>query len=169
MSDWVVLLPMAEFAYNNSRTTATAHLPFYANYGHHPNSGTSQPRTDTLPVSSKACGHWMMDIYDDCQRTLEQSRETTKMYADRDRTEAPKYSKGDLVMLSGKNIRNRCPCKKLDHKLHGPFEITEIISVTAVRLNPEHMENSQSFPRLPVRTFCPGKPRGSFRKSLRSR
>jgi hypothetical protein len=135
MSDWVELVPMAEFAYNNSRTTATGHSPFYANYGFHPNSGTSQPRTDTLPVSSKAYGHWMTAIHDDCRDTLEKTRETMKKYADRDRAEPPKYSKGDLVMLSGKNIRTRRPCKKLDHKLHGPFEITEVISETAMRLN----------------------------------
>jgi hypothetical protein len=54
MSDGVELVPVAEFAYNNNRTTATGHSPFYANYGFHPNSGTSYPRTDTLPVSSKA-------------------------------------------------------------------------------------------------------------------
>jgi hypothetical protein len=135
MSDWVELVPMSEFAYNNSRTTATGHLLFYANYGFHPNSGTSQPRTDTLPVSSKAYGHWITAIHDDCRDTLEKTCETMKKFADRDRTELPKYSKGDLVMLSGKNIRTRRPCKKLDHKLHGPFEITEVISETAICLN----------------------------------
>jgi hypothetical protein len=91
MRDWVELLPMAEFASNNSRTTATGHLPFYANYGFHPNSGVTQPRTDTLLVSSKAYGHWMMAIHEDCPETLEKSREVMKRYADRDHTEAPKY------------------------------------------------------------------------------
>jgi hypothetical protein len=135
MSDGVELVPMGEFAYNNSRTTATGHSPFYANYGFHPNSGTCQPRTDTHPVSFKAYGHWMTALHDDCCDTLEKMRETMKKYADRDRAEPPKYSKGDLVMRSGKNIRTRRPCKKLDHKLHGPFEITEVISETAMRLN----------------------------------
>jgi transposase InsO family protein len=40
MNDSVELMPMAEFAYNNSRTTTTGHSPFYANYGFNPNSGT---------------------------------------------------------------------------------------------------------------------------------
>jgi hypothetical protein len=135
MSDWVELVPMAEVAYNNSRTTATRHSPFYANYRFHPNSGISQLRTDTLPVSSKPYGHWITAIHDDCRHTLETTHETIKKYADRDRAEPPKYSKGDLVMISGKNIRNRRPCKKLDHKLHGPFEITEVISETVMHLN----------------------------------
>jgi len=34
--DWVNLLPMAEFAYNNSVTTGNGMSPFYANYGFHP-------------------------------------------------------------------------------------------------------------------------------------
>jgi transposase InsO family protein len=33
MDNWVRLLPMAEFAYNNSVTQATSMSPFFANYG----------------------------------------------------------------------------------------------------------------------------------------
>jgi hypothetical protein len=135
MNDWVELVPMAEFAYNTTRTTTSGHSPFYANYRFDPNSGTSQPRTDTLAVSSQAYGHWMMAIHDGCRDTLEKMRETMKKYADRDRAEPPKYSKGDLVMLSGNHIQTGRPCKKLDHKLQGTFEITEVISETAMRLN----------------------------------
>jgi len=34
--DWVHLLPMTEFAYNNSTTMASGMSLFYANYGFHP-------------------------------------------------------------------------------------------------------------------------------------
>jgi hypothetical protein len=77
----------------------------------------------------------MKAIYEDCLTKLEESRECMQKFVDRNRTEAPNYSKGDLVMLSGRNIRIRRPCKKLDHKLHGPLEITESISESTVRLN----------------------------------
>jgi hypothetical protein len=70
MSDWIKLVSMAEFAYNNSRTTATRYSLFCANLGFHPNSSTSPLRTDTLPVVSKAYSHWMMVIHDDCHETL---------------------------------------------------------------------------------------------------
>jgi hypothetical protein len=133
-SDWVELLPLAEFAYNNSKTTATGYSPFYANYGYNPASGTAIPRTDILPVHSKAYRHWMKAIHDDCEETLEKPRDQMKRYADDNRIETPNYKRGDLVMLNGKNIRSRRPCKKLDHKLHGPFEIQDIISKHAVRL-----------------------------------
>jgi len=56
--DWVSLLPMAEFAYNNSITNTTGISPFYANYRFHPN--TMNP-TAVLPLNSAsfAYGHWM--------------------------------------------------------------------------------------------------------------
>jgi hypothetical protein len=77
----------------------------------------------------------MKAIHDDYLTKLEESHESMKKLGDRNRTKVPNYSKGDLVMLSGKNIRTRRPCKKLDHELHGPFEIAEIISKSAVCLN----------------------------------
>src|SRR3978361_386865 len=41
-NDCVSLLPMAEFAYNNSITAGTGLFPFYANYGFHP-TATNPP------------------------------------------------------------------------------------------------------------------------------
>jgi len=34
--DWSQLLPLAEFVYNNAKSTSTGTSPFYANYGRHP-------------------------------------------------------------------------------------------------------------------------------------
>ena len=54
--DWVDLLPLAEFAYNNSTTTATGMSPFFANYGWHP--AANHPReTQALHPASKAYAH----------------------------------------------------------------------------------------------------------------
>jgi hypothetical protein len=135
MSDLVDLVPMAEFAYNNSRTTATGHSLFYVNYGFYRNSGTSQTRTDTLPVSSQAYGHWTMAIHDNFCNTLENTHDTMKNYADSDRAERPKYSKCGFVMLSAQNIRTHRPCKNLDHKVHGPVKVTTVSSETSMHLN----------------------------------
>ena len=35
-NDWVRLLPMAEFAYNNAKNASTGHTPFKLNCGYHP-------------------------------------------------------------------------------------------------------------------------------------
>ena len=34
--NWIDLLPLAEFAYNNTIQDSTKQTPFFANYGHHP-------------------------------------------------------------------------------------------------------------------------------------
>jgi hypothetical protein len=86
------------------------------------------------PLASQASAHWMMAIYDNCGETLEKTHKTMK-YMDRDRADLPKYSKGTLVMVSRNNIRTPQCYKKLDLKLHGPFEITQVLSVTAVYPN----------------------------------
>jgi hypothetical protein len=47
-TDWVELLPLAEFAYNNTITTAHGMTPFHANYGYHPSSGSAPPMHHVL-------------------------------------------------------------------------------------------------------------------------
>ena len=42
-SDWSKLLPLAEFAYNNSKHSATTLSPFFANYGFHPQMSLLPP------------------------------------------------------------------------------------------------------------------------------
>jgi len=56
-----------------------------------------------------------------------------RRYTDLTRKEPPAYQVGDLVILSGRNIKTRYPSKKLDHKNHGPFQIEKIVSPLAVR------------------------------------
>jgi transposase InsO family protein len=53
MDDWVDLLPMAEFAYNNSVTGATGLSAVYANYGYYP-IPSNPPATAACNPASKA-------------------------------------------------------------------------------------------------------------------
>jgi hypothetical protein len=46
MDNWVRLLPMVEFAYNNSVTHATGMSPFFTNHGQHP--GWTNPSTTSM-------------------------------------------------------------------------------------------------------------------------
>jgi len=111
--DWVRLLPMAEFAYNNSTTTGNGMSLFYANYGFHP---TAMDPTSTEPLNpaSKDYAHWMNTVHDESWKGLEEAQERMRWYTDTARKEPPAYQIGDLVMLSGRNIKTRCPLRKLD-------------------------------------------------------
>ena len=131
--DWVRLLPMAEFAYNNSTTTGNGMSPFYANYGFHP-MAINPASTEPLNPASQVYTHWMSAVHDESRKGLEEAQERMRRYADPARKEPPAYQVGDLVMLNGRNIKTRRPSKKLDHKNHGPFQIEKIVSPLAVRL-----------------------------------
>jgi hypothetical protein len=76
-----VLLPLAEFAYNNSTTRAHGITPFYANYGYHPSSVTTPIETNILSGSSVAYGHWIKAVVENCKIELKNSRERMKKYA----------------------------------------------------------------------------------------
>jgi len=133
--DWVRLLPMAEFAYNNSVTTGNGISPFYANYGFHPRM-LNPPEESEEPVNpaSTVYAHWMKAIQDEARKGLEAAQDQMRQYTDPARKEPPAYQVRDLVMLNGRNIKTRQPSRKLDHKNHGPFQIEKIISPFAVRL-----------------------------------
>jgi len=43
----------------------------------------------------------------------------------------PTFKVGDWVMVNAKNIKTRCPMKKLDYKLHKKFRIKRLIGMNA--------------------------------------
>jgi len=131
--DWVRLLLMAEFAYNNSTTTGNGMSPFYANYGFHP-AAMDPASTEPLKPASQVDAHWMHTVHDKSRKGLEDAQEGMRQYTDPARKEPPAYQVGDLAMLNGCNIKTRCPSKKLDRKNNGPFQLEKIVSPSAVRL-----------------------------------
>jgi hypothetical protein len=74
MDDWVDLLPMAEFTYNNSVTSTMGLLLFYANYGYHP-IASNPMATATHNPSSKAYAHWIHTVHESAKLALEKARE----------------------------------------------------------------------------------------------
>jgi len=131
--DWVYLLPMAEFAYNNSTTTGNGMSPFYANYGFHP-AAMNPASMEPLNPGSQVYVHWMHTVHDESQKGLEEAQERIRRYTDPTRKEPLAYQVGNLVMLNSRNIKTRRPLRKLDHKNHGPFQIEKVVSPLAVRL-----------------------------------
>jgi len=101
--DWVSLLPMAEFAYNNSVMSATGMSLFYANYGFHP-TATNPAVVNILNPASKVYAHWMHSVHAQARKGLESAQERMCRYADPSRKEAPANQIGDLVMLNGQII-----------------------------------------------------------------
>jgi hypothetical protein len=117
MDNWVGLLPIAEFAYNNSVSQATSMSPFYANYGRHPGC-TNPSNTPTSDDTQQGYINHLVSVQGLVTRNLKATQERMKKYTDLKRKDAPEFKVGDLVMLDGRHIQTRWPKDKLDHKKH---------------------------------------------------
>ncbi|HEY4064592.1 MAG TPA: DDE-type integrase/transposase/recombinase, partial [Puia sp.] len=124
--DWCEMLPLAEYSYNNSVTTATQMSPFYANYGFHPRT-TWPVEMESKNPASRNYAHWITNVHELCTEYLKKTAHKMGRYYDKSKTTAPQFKAGDLVMLNGKNIRTRRAAKKLDAKLFGPFKVLRLV------------------------------------------
>ena len=123
-NNWVELLPIAQFAFNNS-STVTGISPFYANYGRHPEFD-KDPR-GKRPVAERA--QVSIDKIQQLQKMLQSELQkiTTKntTNANKKRSEGPDFKKGEKVYILRKNIKTLRPSNKLDQTKIGPYEIKE--------------------------------------------
>ena len=125
-NDWYEMLPLAEYSYNNSVTTATQIIPFYANYGFHPCT-TCTVEMELKNPASKNYAHWISSVHDLCNSYLKKTSEKMGRYYDKSKKTSPPFKAGDLVMLNGKNVRTRRAAKKLDAKQFGPFKVVKLV------------------------------------------
>jgi hypothetical protein len=116
------MLAMAEYAYNNSKHSATKISPFYANYGF-------EPRTSWLTEiqfrnpASELYGNLMTNIHGKLRARLEESVELMKKHYNNKTKAIESLKKAELVLLNGLNIRVKHRCKKLEDKMLGSFEV----------------------------------------------
>ena len=119
--NWVSLLPMAEFSINNSVQVSTGLTPFFANAAYNPSGiegGRTAPTDDANELAS-----FMDDLSKFLTENLTLATEDMKRFADRNRNPAPKYTKGDKVLISTKNIKTMRPKAKWSDKWIGPYTI----------------------------------------------
>jgi hypothetical protein len=131
MDNWVRLLPMAEFSYNNLTTQATGMSPFFANYGRHPGYTNLSTTTMNDDTQGGYINH-IASVQGLGTRNLKATQERMKKYADLKCKDTPEFQIGDLIMLDGRHIQTRWLKDKLDHKKHGPFAIEKLVSLTAM-------------------------------------
>jgi len=75
--DWYQLLPLAEFAYNNSATNAHGMLPFFTNYGYHLQREWMRERQAQNPGAA-LYSHWMKAIHKQAVEALNYTRGAMK-------------------------------------------------------------------------------------------
>ena len=130
--DWVNLLPLAEFAYNNTSHSATSLTPFFANKGIHPKLEVS-----LTSVASEDAYRQTVDLKELHQFLRDRIKHTISQYSEATsnrQVPSPDFKVGDKVWLDSRNIRMKRPSKKLDHRRLGPYPITSKISSHPFRL-----------------------------------
>jgi hypothetical protein len=113
-NNWKDLLPLVEFAYNNSTHSTTQVTPFFANYGYHPSITVSLDKSiPSLKVHDFSRNVSELHEYLCEQLHVAQAQEVWT--ANRLRLPAPDFQVGDKVWLNAKNIKTTHPTKELDY------------------------------------------------------
>jgi hypothetical protein len=107
--DWVTWLPLSEFAYNHSVHASTGVTPFYAERMVHPSIEEAVhdvPADGSVPdvPDAKARAEQMVELRALLEKRWREATATQRKYADR-RTKPREFAVGEMVWLSGKNIR----------------------------------------------------------------
>lgn len=131
--DWMELLPLAEFAYNNTTHGSTQQTPFFANYGYHPRFDHFDFGTIQNPAAEDLARR-ISEIHKEVRDQLHGAQANQKRNADKYRKEHPRICVGDKVWLLKRNIKTRRPCDKLDYRRLGPFVVEKQINEVAYRL-----------------------------------
>ena len=114
--NWTELLPLAEFAYNNSKQETIKHTPFFANYGYHP---TYESIGHLIPQENTN----LSQLHDTLREEITLAQLRQKENYDRHQKPDPNWISGDKVWLNTRNIRTTRPSKKLENKKAAPFTI----------------------------------------------
>src|SRR6266436_1472420 len=139
--DWVTLLLMAEFTYNNATNATTGVSPFFTNKGYHLEL-TSDPQAKTSLAEAQAFMADLEHVQVELKENIAQAQERYWKNADKHRVEAPKLNIGDQAYVKAKFFRTRQPSKKLLEKNLGPYDIIGKLGTHSVTLHLLHQFHS---------------------------
>ena len=132
--NWVDLLPLAEFQYNNHVHSSTQHPPFLLDAGRLPRMGFEPDRLASRLESVNEFTDRMASTLEEAKAALSKSKDDMARYYNQRREPAPEYKPGDRVYLDASDIRTTRPSKKLSHRQLGPFLIERKVGNSAYRL-----------------------------------
>ncbi|GJP69044.1 hypothetical protein CLOP_g25671, partial [Closterium sp. NIES-67] len=125
--DWDDLLPVVEFAVNNSVHEGTHEKPFILNCGRHPTTPATHGIGGLRVPAAKDFEGKQQEALKSARRWLQLSQQRQKSYADMKRREVS-FEVGDKVLLSTMNIRLKIHgARKLFPRWIGPFEFQDIL------------------------------------------
>ena len=132
--DWVPLLPLAEFSFNNTVNASSQMTPFFVNSGVNPRFEYLVPTTELVPNVEDRLNQ-LHQTHEQLAVTLAKAVEDQARFANYHRQDSPPLEVDDLVYLNTRNISSSRPCRKLDFKKLGPFKIRRIINPVTYELD----------------------------------
>jgi hypothetical protein len=97
-NDWVDLLPMAEFQYNNHIHSSTQQTPFMLDCGQHPRMGF-EPQQPSRVESANEFANRMKLATEEAKAALSKAKDDMARYYNQRRLLTPTYAAGDKVYL----------------------------------------------------------------------
>jgi len=120
--NWLELLPLAEFAYNNAPSTTTGISPFFANKGYYCNLSV-YPEQD---IASSHTRDFVLNL-DELQNMLKEeiakAQRQYQPFANSCRQQSPDFWVKQSVFVRSQYFQTTRPLKKLSEKYLGPYEI----------------------------------------------
>ncbi|QRV99064.1 Retrotransposable element Tf2 protein [Ceratobasidium sp. AG-Ba] len=135
--DWVGILPMAEFAYNNSVNSSTNQTPFYACYGFHPRFSVGAQLDESVPHADERADQLKLRM-EELHSSVSLANEKIKYYYDLKHRSPEDIKVGDKVWLDARNIKTERPVTKLAAKKIGPYKVLKKEGTHAFKLELPH-------------------------------
>ena len=122
--NWMNLLSLAEFEYNNAHQPTIDCSPFYTNFSFHIKFMVNLHSPSTSVPVTKALAETLQSHHSDLIESIKFTQNHQARYYDA-KHKCIEFSVGDKVWLSSLNISTQRPSKKLDWKRLGPFTVIE--------------------------------------------
>ncbi|SCV67557.1 BQ2448_5168 [Microbotryum intermedium] len=103
-TNWSELLPLAEFAYNNSFHSSIGASPFYVTRGYHPRLEVSL--RDSFVTNVPRYLQHLRSVQAAARKQISQAQETQARFANLKRRPSPPFKIGDQVLLNQKKNPN---------------------------------------------------------------
>ncbi|KAK3509262.1 hypothetical protein QTP70_027038 [Hemibagrus guttatus] len=130
---WSEFLPWAEYAQNSLIHSSTGLTPFQCVLGYQPPLFLWSGEPSDVP----AVEEWYQrsqEVWERAHVRLQRAVRSQRIQADRRRRPHPSYQVGQWVWLSTRNLRLKLPCRKLNPRFIGPFEIIRQVTPVVYRL-----------------------------------
>lgn len=139
-SDWKKWLPTAQLALNGRYHSGLGMSPFFATHGFEAPSPVSlkpepaENRKLATATRAKLFVERMKKVSDLCEASMAATAQEQEESANKNRTPAPIYRKGDKVWLDLRNYKTNRPKKSLDAR-HAKYTVSDVLSPVSVRLS----------------------------------